>query len=173
MRFGPLSMTQDELDAFLVGNPPLPCYATVASLRRDGSPMAVPLGYLYEDGWIYFSMNPETAGTKRLRRDPRVCVSIYNDRYPVKFAIITGEVEEFDDPGHQLEKRKFMRNMGHVGGDMDLEEYFALHEQGGRVVFRVRVVADEVASMDADKAHDPETGAMRGAEAVRQDEERS
>jgi nitroimidazol reductase NimA-like FMN-containing flavoprotein (pyridoxamine 5'-phosphate oxidase superfamily) len=163
-------MTQDELDTFLAGNPPLPCYATVASLRRDGSPIAVPLGYLYEDGWIYFSMNPATAGTKRIRRDPRVCVSVYNDRYPVKFAIITGEAEEFDDPGHVLEKRKFMRNMGHVGGEMDLEEYFALHEQGGRVVFRVRVVADQVASMDAEKARDPDTGAMRGTESVREDQ---
>jgi nitroimidazol reductase NimA-like FMN-containing flavoprotein (pyridoxamine 5'-phosphate oxidase superfamily) len=169
--FGPLAMTQQELDSFLAGTPPLPCYATVASVRRDGSPMAVPLGYLYEDGWIYFSMNPETAGTKRIRRDPRVCVSVYNDRYPVKFAIIAGRAEQFDDPGHQLEKRKFMRNMSHVAGDMDLEEYFALHETGGRAVFRVRVVADQVASMDADKARDPATGAMRGAEAARLDTE--
>jgi len=166
VRFGSLAMTQEELDAFLVGSPPKPCYATVASVRRDGSPMAVPLGYLYEDGWIYFSMNPETAGTKRIRRDPRVCVTVYNDHYPVKFAVITGEAEEYDDPGRELEKRKFMGNMAHVAGEMDLEEYFALHEQGGRVVFRVRVVAEDVASMDAEKAREPETGAMRGTEAV-------
>jgi nitroimidazol reductase NimA-like FMN-containing flavoprotein (pyridoxamine 5'-phosphate oxidase superfamily) len=170
LNFGPLAMTQEELDTFLAGTPPVPCYATVASLRRDGSPIAVPLGYLYENGWIYFSMNPETSGTKRIRRDPRVCVAVYNDRYPVKFAIITGRAEEFDDPGQRLERRKFMRNMGHVAGDMDLDAYFALHEQGGRVVFRVRVVASEVASMDADKARDPETGAMRGAESVRLDD---
>jgi len=166
MRFGSLSMTQAELDTFLKGTPSKPCYASVASVRRDGSPVAVPLGYLYEDGWIYFSMNPETSGTKRIRRDPRVCVTVYNDRYPVKFAIITGEAEEYDDPDQTLEKRKFMRNMGHVAAEMDLDEYFELHEQGGRTVFRVRVVAEKVASMDADKARDPETGAMRGAEAV-------
>jgi nitroimidazol reductase NimA-like FMN-containing flavoprotein (pyridoxamine 5'-phosphate oxidase superfamily) len=169
--FGPLAMAQEELDEFLAGTPPQPCYATVCSLRRDGSPIGVPLGYLYEDGWIYFSMNPETSGTKRILRDPRVCVAVYNDHYPVKFAIITGLAEVYDDPGHQLEKRKFLRNMGHVGGEMDLEEYFRLHEQGGRVVFRVRVDAAEVASMDADKARDPRTGAMRGTEAVRTDEE--
>jgi nitroimidazol reductase NimA-like FMN-containing flavoprotein (pyridoxamine 5'-phosphate oxidase superfamily) len=162
-------MTQAELDVFLAGEPPKPCYATVSSLRRDGSPIGVPLGYLYEDGWIYFSMNPETSGTKRILRDPRVCVSVYNDHYPVKFAIITGDAEVFPDDGQQLEKRKFLRNMGHVGGDMDLEAYFHQHEQGGRVVFRVRVVAADVASMDAEKARDPETGAMRGAEAVRED----
>jgi hypothetical protein len=101
--FGPLSMTQAELDVFLAGTPPKPCYATVSSLRRDGSPIGVPLGYLYEDGWIYLSMNPETSGTKRILRDPRVCVSVYNDHYPVKFAIITGTAEVYDDPGLQLE----------------------------------------------------------------------
>jgi hypothetical protein len=35
------------------------------------------------------------------------------------------------------------------------------------VVFRVRVLAEDVASMDAEKAREPETGAMRGTEAVR------
>ncbi len=169
--FGPLAMTQEELDAFLAGTPPKPCYTTVSSLRADGSPIGVPLGYLYEDGWIYFSMNPETSGTKRIRHDPRVCVAVYNDHYPVKFAIIAGRAEVYDDPDHALEKRKFMRNMGHVGGEMDLEQYFQLHEQGGRVVFRVRVDGREVASMDADKARDPQTGAMRGAEAVRTDDD--
>ena len=168
MAVGPLSMTQPELDAFLAGTPPRPCYATVASLRRDGSPLAVPLGYLYEDGWIYFSMNPQTAGTKRIRRDARVCVTVYNDRYPVKFVVIAGNAEEHDDPGQQIERRKFMRNMGHVAADMDLEEYFNLHEQGGRVVFRVRVVADQVTSMDAEKARD-QSGAMRGVESSRRE----
>jgi nitroimidazol reductase NimA-like FMN-containing flavoprotein (pyridoxamine 5'-phosphate oxidase superfamily) len=166
--FGPLAMTPDELAEFLAGEPPKPCYATVASLRRDGSPMAVPLGYLYEDGWVYFSMNPETPGTARIRRDPRVCVSVANDHYPVRFAIITGEAEEYPDPDHQLERRKFMRNMGHVAGDLDLDAYFDLHEQGGRVVFRVRVDPANVASMDARKAADPETGAMGTPEGARE-----
>lgn len=160
MDFGPLAMRPDELERFLAGDPSLPCYATVCSLRRDGSPFGVPLGYLYEDGWIYFSMNPTNSGTYRLRRDPRVCVTVYNDRYPVRFAVITGEAEEFEDPGQRLERRKFMRNMSHVKEQLDLESYFALHEQGGRVVFRVRVDPSRVASMDAHKATDAETGAM-------------
>ena len=165
--FGPLTMTAEELAAFLAGEPPRPCYATVSSLRRDGSPIGVPLGYLYEDGWIYFSMNPETAGTLRIRRDPRVCVSVYNDRYPVRFAVITGEAREIDDPGQALERRKFMRNMGHVGDEIDLDAYFALHEQGGRAVFGLPVdPAANVSSMDAGKAADPETGRMRTPEEV-------
>jgi len=164
--FGPLAMSPAELEAFLAGSPPLPCYATVASLRADGSPIAVPLGYLYEDGWIYFSMNPQTSGTLRIQRDPRVCVTVYNDRYPVRFAVITGKAEEFADPDQAIERKKFMANMGHVGTEIDLEVYFALHEEGGRSVFRVRVAPDRVASMDAGKAADPETGRMRTPEEV-------
>lgn len=168
--FGPLAMDASELAKFLEGNPALPNYATVCSLRRDGSPIGVPLGYLYEDGWIYFSMNPATAGTFRIRRDARVCITVYNDRYPVQFAVITGSAEEYDDPGHELERRKFFRNMRHVDEEIDLDAYFELHEQGGRAVFRVRVDAAAVASMDARKAADPETGRMRTPEEVRADE---
>jgi nitroimidazol reductase NimA-like FMN-containing flavoprotein (pyridoxamine 5'-phosphate oxidase superfamily) len=163
-------MDSKELAVFLAGDPHLPCYATVCSLRQDGSPLGVPLGYLHEDGWIYFSMNPATAGTLRIRRDPRVCVTVYNDRYPVRFVVITGEAEEYPDTNHAIERKKFMRNMGHVGAEIDLEAYFALHEQGGRAVFRVRVDPDHVASMDAGKATDPETGQMRTPEEVRGDE---
>jgi nitroimidazol reductase NimA-like FMN-containing flavoprotein (pyridoxamine 5'-phosphate oxidase superfamily) len=158
--FGPLAMDEGELADFLRGDPALPCYATVSSLRRDGSPFGVPLGYLYEDGWIYFSMNPTTSGTLRIRRDPRVCVTVYNDRYPVRFVIITGEAEEYADPNQELERRKFLRNMGHVGDQLDLDAYFTLHETGGRAVFRVRVDPDQVASMDANKAADAATGSM-------------
>jgi hypothetical protein len=38
-----LAMDPDELASFLAGVRPLPCYATVSSLRRDGSPIGVPL----------------------------------------------------------------------------------------------------------------------------------
>lgn len=163
-----LAMDPDELASFLAGDPQLPCYATVSSLRRDGSPIGVPLGYLYQDGWIYFSMNPATSGTLRIRRDPRVCVTVYNDRYPVRFVVITGAAEEFLDENHVIERKKFMRNMGHVGDEIDLDAYFALHEEGGRAVFRVRVDPERVASMDATKAADPETGQMRTPEEVSQ-----
>lgn len=164
-----LAMNADELASFLAGDPQLPCYATVCSLRGDGSPIGVPLGYLHDSGWIYFSMNPATAGTLRIRRDPRVCVTVYNDRYPVRFVVITGAAEEFPDPGHVIERKKFMRNMSHVGDEIDLDAYFALHEEGGRAVFRVRVDPDRVASMDAAKAADPETGQMRTPEEVGQE----
>jgi nitroimidazol reductase NimA-like FMN-containing flavoprotein (pyridoxamine 5'-phosphate oxidase superfamily) len=164
--FGPLVMNSDELATFLAGNPPAPCYATVCSVRRDGSPFGVPLGYLYENGWIYFSMSPHASGTYRIRRDPRVCVTVYNDHYPSQFAAIAGVAEEYPDPDQSLERRKFMRNMSHVRDQFDIEAYFDLHEKDGRVVFRVHVDAEKVASMDINKATDPETGAFGSVEGV-------
>jgi nitroimidazol reductase NimA-like FMN-containing flavoprotein (pyridoxamine 5'-phosphate oxidase superfamily) len=162
--FGPLAMDRAELATFLAGNPPAPCYATVSSLRRDGSPFAVPLGYLYEDGWIYFSMSPSASGTHRIRRDPRVCVTVYNDRYPVKFATIAGSAEEYTDADQSLERRKFMRNMDHIRDQFDIDEYFELHEKDGRVVFRVSIDTSTVASLDVNKATDPETGTLGSVE---------
>src|SRR4051812_16150521 len=48
--FGPMKMTFDELEDFLVGNPPTPAYVAVATVRRDGSPFVAPVGFLYENG---------------------------------------------------------------------------------------------------------------------------
>jgi nitroimidazol reductase NimA-like FMN-containing flavoprotein (pyridoxamine 5'-phosphate oxidase superfamily) len=159
-------MNRDELAKFLAGSPPAPCYATVSSLRRDGSPFGVPLGYLYEDGWIYFSMSPTASGTYRIRRDPRVCITVYNDHYPVTFATIAGTAEEYSDADQSLERRKFMRNMDHIRDQFDIEEYFELHEKDGRVVFRVNIDTSSVASLDVNKATNPETGSLGSVEAT-------
>ena len=168
--FGPMKMTFAELEDFLVGDPPTPAYVAVATVRRDGSPFVAPVGFLYENGAIYISYAPTTSAVYRIRRDPRVCLTVFNDRYPVRFAIITGVAEEYDDPGQQLERRKFFRNMEHAADLVDLESYFALHEKAGRVVFRIPVLPENVASMDASKVRDAETQRLLTPEETRQPE---
>ena len=165
--FGPMKMTLEELERFLEGTPPKPNYVAVASVRRDGSPFVAPVGYLYEDGAIYISYAPTNSAVKRMRRDPRVCLTVFNDHYPVQFAIITGVAEEYDDVDQQLERRKFFRNMQHADDILDLESYFQLHEQAGRVVFRIEVKLDNVASMDASKVRDAETDRLLTPEETR------
>jgi hypothetical protein len=85
--FGAYSMTQAELDDFLGGRPR---YCAFASLRKDGSPFVIPVGYLYEDGFLYVTFAPDRAAVRRIRRDPRVSVTVFNDRYPVQFVVIAG-----------------------------------------------------------------------------------
>jgi nitroimidazol reductase NimA-like FMN-containing flavoprotein (pyridoxamine 5'-phosphate oxidase superfamily) len=168
--FGPLAMTYEELEEFLRGEPPRPAYVAVATVRKDGSPFVAPVGYLYEDGYIYVSYAPATSAVKRIRRDPRVCLTVFNDHYPVRFAIITGVAEEYDDPTQELERRKFFQNMRHAEDILDIEEYFRIHESAGRVVFRVPVRLENVAAMDASKVRDPQTQRLLTPEEVRGDQ---
>jgi hypothetical protein len=84
----------------------------------------------------------------------------WREQEDFKFAIITGQAEEYPDRDQSLERRKFMRNMSHVSDELDLDAILSFNEQGGRVVFRIRVDPVHVASMDARKAADPGTGKM-------------
>jgi hypothetical protein len=76
----PLQMSDDELLDFLLG--PVETtpgeemrFVAVASLRKDGSPWVVPLGYWYDGTYLYITMHPGNAGVQRLRRDPRVAAA--------------------------------------------------------------------------------------------------
>lgn len=154
---GPFALTRAELEAFLTERPR---YAAVASLRKDGSPIVIPLGFLYEDGWIYISFAPGRSGVTRLRRDPRASVSVFSDGFPVTFAVIQGEMEEFPDPDLELSKRKHRWAM-QLASDIDHAKFEEEHFRLGRVVFRMRVDMANVSSLDMRKMTEIETqGAM-------------
>jgi nitroimidazol reductase NimA-like FMN-containing flavoprotein (pyridoxamine 5'-phosphate oxidase superfamily) len=155
MDFGKFSMTDAELTAFLSEKPR---FASLASLRKDGSPFVIPLGYLYEQPWMYFTFAPDRAVVKRLRRDPRVAITVYNEKFPVKFVLVTGNAEEVPDPDLALTRRKHHWMMSQVAG-IDHAEFERNHLAVGRVVFRVRLGKNNVASMDNEKMQNLETEA--------------
>ncbi|MBV9510093.1 MAG: hypothetical protein JO303_07420 [Caulobacteraceae bacterium] len=69
-------LSRDDLQRSLM-NPVKfgPCNAlhlTMASLRKDGSPFAIPLDFWYNGQFMYITMSPGRTGVARLRRDPRV-----------------------------------------------------------------------------------------------------
>ena len=72
---GETTMSAEEIDAYLREDGR---FAAVASLRRDGSPFVVPLGYYYDGSHLFFSTTPTRGLTKRLRRDGRVSVSVFD-----------------------------------------------------------------------------------------------
>ena len=146
--FGSHAMSDSELTRFLTERPR---YVAVASLRKDGSPFVVPVGYLFENGCFYLTSAPDRAFSRRLRRDPRVSLAIFTDDWPVKFVLVTGLAEEIVDPDFAITKRKHRWMMDHVRG-IDHAEFEKNHLSLGRSVFRVRLTPGNYTSSDSTKA---------------------
>src|SRR5690606_31359226 len=77
------------LDAFLAGDR----IAVLAYVRGDGRPNQVPVWYSYRDGTLSFSFETTSAKVRALRKDPRVTVTVQDERPPYRAVIIDGEVE--------------------------------------------------------------------------------
>ena len=157
----PGEMTREELGEFLMDGPR---FAAVASLRRDGSPVVVPLGFWYDGTYVYLTIAPSRGGVARMRRDPRVSVSLFNDRFPVRYVTFHGLAEEISDMGHEISLRIHRRYpKAHA---VDTEAYERAWLSTGKVVFRIRV--GRYHSLDLTKVADlVADGAMRPSEKQR------
>jgi PPOX class probable F420-dependent enzyme len=67
-------MTDAERDAFL-GEPR---YAILSLLRRDGTPVSVPVWFEWDGGVVRMFTHVSTPKLKRLERDPRASVLVTN-----------------------------------------------------------------------------------------------
>jgi hypothetical protein len=129
---GETTMTRAEIDAYLrePGR-----FAAVGSLRRDGSPFVIPMGYYYDGEHLYFSTTPKRGLTHRLRRDARVSVTVFDHEAIHGYVLVNDMVEEVVDPGDELSL-----NMHHrypKPGLEQSEEHDKIWLSTGRVVFRV------------------------------------
>jgi PPOX class probable F420-dependent enzyme len=145
-------MTREELEEFLGAEPR---YCAFASLRRDGSPFVIPVGYLYENGAIHLTFAPNAAAVHRVRRDPRVSVTVFNDHFPVRYAVIVGTGEVVEDPGLEFSLRKHRWIMQLAEDWLDQDAFERDHFEPGRVVIRVSVEPANVASNDLTKLELP------------------
>lgn len=137
-KYGPLAMTPDELDAFLAANDVI----MLASLRRDGSPFVVPVGFDWDDECFYVTMGHDHAGVHRLRRDGRVSLAANSHpAFPTKFVIVEGIAEELPDPDNVVNRRILFRASKDMFAEarIDPERFFASWISVGRVVFCIRV----------------------------------
>jgi nitroimidazol reductase NimA-like FMN-containing flavoprotein (pyridoxamine 5'-phosphate oxidase superfamily) len=146
--YGRLTMNDDELRTFLAGPGRVGTMA-LASLRRDGSPLVTPVGYLYEDGHFFVSIGGARSGVQRMRRDPRVSCSVFNDAMPIQFVIVAGHAQEFDDPGHAI-SRRLIAAAPLEDYDIERERFIDEWLGLGRTVFRI--VPTDITSMDQGKA---------------------
>src|SRR3954451_6088280 len=79
-------MTPEEIDGFLAK----PRYAATATLRRDGSPIVVAMGYVWREQCMYLSSAENRSFNRRLERDSRISCNVFNDSFPVAYVLIEG-----------------------------------------------------------------------------------
>jgi PPOX class probable F420-dependent enzyme len=135
----PFAMTPEEITEFLAE----PWFAGVASLRQDGSPLIVYIGYEWDGEDVYFSVRSTRLLVKRLGRDPRACFSVTNLGYPPKFVTMQGTVEVIEDPGYERTKRIAKRYIDAESpvmhdDELDLEAFWHVYTKVGRTMFRLR-----------------------------------
>ncbi|HEY1366086.1 MAG TPA: PPOX class F420-dependent oxidoreductase [Gaiellaceae bacterium] len=126
-------MTHDEIVAFLSEGTRT---GKVAVVRKDGSPMVVPIWFGFDDdGTIVFTAWHESIKVRALRRDPRLSICVDTESPPYGYVRVDGTAELIDDPALT---REWATRMGrrYMGEDR-AEEYGARNGIPGELVVRV------------------------------------
>jgi nitroimidazol reductase NimA-like FMN-containing flavoprotein (pyridoxamine 5'-phosphate oxidase superfamily) len=137
-KYGACAMTQEELDRFLADTD----VVMLASLRKDGAPYVVPVGFDFDGDSFFVTIALDHAARHRLRRDPRVSLAAgSHPAFPTRFVVVEGIAEELPDPDHAVSRRILFRKSEEMFARLavDREQFFAQWISVGRVVFRVRV----------------------------------
>ena len=94
-------MSEEEWKAFLAAEPART--GKLATVRKDGRPHVAPVWYdLDDDGSIVFTTAADTLKGQAIRRDPRVCLCVDDERPPFSFVIVEGKVDLSEDPDAKL-----------------------------------------------------------------------
>src|SRR3954453_21997538 len=105
-KYGALAMTGEELDRFLADTD----VVMLGSLRRDGAPFVVPVGFDWDGESFFGTFGLDHAGLHRLRRDPRVSLCVGSvPAFPTKFVVVEGLAHELDDPEGVVSRGVLMR----------------------------------------------------------------
>jgi PPOX class probable F420-dependent enzyme len=128
-------MTEAEWKAFLTAEPART--GKLATVRQDGRPHVAPIWFdLDDDGSIVFNTGAETLKGKSIRRDPRVCLCVDDERPPFSFVIVEGKVEI----SHDLDDMRLWatRIGGRYMGADNAEAYGRRNAVPGELLVRLR-----------------------------------
>ena len=137
-KYGALAMTGEELDHFLADSD----VVMLASLRRDGAPFVVPVGFDWDGASFFVTVALDHGLLHRMRRDPRVSLAVSSHpAFPTRFVVVEGVAEELPDPDHAVSRRILFRKSEEMFArvEVDREQFFAQWISVGRIVFRIRV----------------------------------
>ncbi len=125
--------------------------AVMSYLRADGRPNQVPLWFTYRDGTMWFNVETGSAKHRALRKDPRVCVTVQDERPPYRAVIIEGTVELVDAG----QDRAMSMDMAvHYFGRLGAKAYQQMYEESdtGAGTTTLRLHPTEVKGFDNSRA---------------------
>ena len=114
-RYGDLAMTREELDAFLAQADTI----MLASLRRDGSPFVIPVGFDWDGEFVRLSTLKSRVKYRNLVANPQITFCVVDPQMPTRYLEIRGYAEITDDPEGTLNRKMFRRMSGR---EFDLDE---------------------------------------------------
>jgi PPOX class probable F420-dependent enzyme len=125
-------MIGDELNRFLSSGTRT---GKLATMRADGSPHVAPIWFILDGDDLVFMTGADTVKGKALLRDPRVALSVDDERPPFAFAIIEGSVTVSRDLDEMLPlsiaiARRYM-------GDELAEQYGRRNAVEGELLLRL------------------------------------
>jgi len=85
-----MSMDETELETFLAQTFPTPL-GVIATLRRDGSPHAVPVWFRWNSGAVTIWTTETRVWVRNLLRDPRAAFSVQTFEEPYPAVMMRGE----------------------------------------------------------------------------------
>jgi PPOX class probable F420-dependent enzyme len=72
-------------------------FASVATIRKDGTPHVTPVWIDYDGEHVVFNTAAPRAKWKHIKRDPRVTVEVHSLADPYQYVTITGTAELDED----------------------------------------------------------------------------
>lgn len=107
----------------------------LATVRADGRPHIAPIWYMLDGDTIVFNTGEDTVKGKNMRREPRICLCVDDERPPFAFAIIEGTVT-FSDDLQEL-KTTATQIAARYMGEQLAEQYGTRNGVPGELVVRV------------------------------------
>jgi PPOX class probable F420-dependent enzyme len=90
--------------------------AVMSYVRADGRPGQAPLWYVERDGVLYANVGTGSPKHRALRRDPRVCITIQDERPPYRAVLFDAVAELADQPERAATDGIELRYFGRIGG---------------------------------------------------------
>jgi PPOX class probable F420-dependent enzyme len=125
-------MSRDEWRRFLAEGTRTGKLATV---RRDGRPHVVPIWFVLDGDDLVFTTGSGSVKARAMRRDPRVCLCVDDERPPFAYVMVAGTAGLSEDPGDLL---RFATAIGgrYMGADR-AEQFGRRNAVPGELLVRV------------------------------------